>query len=399
MKKAILFLGVGHLQKYSIISAKKLGFTIFGVDVDKKAKSLNYCDYFLNSDATDAVSIHNWCKSINDCKIEAVWANNDILIPTRVSLEVSLGVKVPYANHEACFDLLSKVRSLEILKSTGFVPKQFSFKKTQKSSFTFPLIVKPKKGSGSIGVKLITSEAELYRYNFNPEKEVIEEYLLGNEFGTNHFYDGSSIFKLPAVRRYFDHKFTMVPLGTVLADMDDLVLQDAYTGIERAIISNNWVGPTKADIFINNQKFNIIEMSPRFHGEIDTAFVFNYFNLSLPDMYFSSIENTEKNSWKCKVPKNKPAAGYISICNQNIIDDINFIESTLEKYGLNFLSFVSSGSKTKNEFRSFPKSTSDLIGFVFYSTKHRLDDRAFSRLFKEINLLNIENKQNNERKI
>jgi biotin carboxylase len=387
MKKSILFLGVGHLQKYSINSAKKSGFIILGVDIDPNAKSKLLCDHFFNNDSTDAAAIYDWCRSIKDCEILAVWANNDILIPARASLESALDIKFPHASHQVCFDLLSKARGSEILRDSGFTPVQYDFKQDTQKELNYPVIVKPKKGSGSQGVKLINSKAELEKIEFNPEKQVIEEYIEGIEFGTNHFYDGKNIFKLPAVRRYFDHNISMVPLGTVIADMEDEILKKSYTDIEKIIIHNNWLGPIKSDIFIANNQFYIIEMSPRFHGEIDTTFVFHYFDISLSDMYFSTLANSKKNIWKFKLNQRIEAvAGYISICNNTVVSDNKFIEETLTKYGLIFLYFIHSGSKKINKINSYPENTSDLVGFVFYSSNKRLNSIEFKNLFKDINL-------------
>jgi carbamoyl-phosphate synthase large subunit len=390
MKDSVLFLGVGHLQKHSINSAKKAGFLILGVDIDSTAKSVSLCDYFLNSDSTDSTSIYDWCCSLKECRVVAVWANNDILIPARASLESAFEIKLPHASHKVCFDLLSKLRSSELLTNTGFVPKQFKFNKDIKKELKYPVIVKPKKGSGSQGVKLITSSTEFEEAKFNPEMQIIEEYIGGIEFGTNHFYDGKNIFRLPAVRRYFDHSVTMVPLGTVIADMNDEVLESSYTELEEIIINNKWLGPIKSDIFVDRSRFHIIEMSPRFHGEIDTTFVFNYFGVSLSDMYFKALASKQIDNWKYKInQQDNLVAGYISICNDAVVDDNDLIATTLKRYNLDFLNFIGSGTSSASKNNSYPESTADLVGFVFYSSRKRLSSEEFNCLFKDINLLNI----------
>jgi predicted ATP-grasp superfamily ATP-dependent carboligase len=387
MKEAVLFLGVGYLQRHSIKSAKNAGFIILGVDINSRANSASICDYFLHSDSTDAAAIYDWCCSLKDCKIIAVWANNDILIPARASLESALEIKFPHASHRVCFDLLSKVRSSEILSDTGFVPNQYEFNQNIQKDLDYPVIVKPKKGSGSQGVKLVASGAEFEKIKFNPEKQVIEEYIEGIEFGTNHFYDGEKIVRLPAVQRYFDHDTTMVPLGTVIADMDDEMLKSSYTGLEEIIVKNKWFGPIKSDIFIDRGQFNIIEMSPRFHGEIDTSFVFNYFGISLSDMYFSALTNNRLDSWKYLVEQSeKFVAGYISVYNDKVLSKNAFLVTTLEKYNLKYLDVFVSNSKPAKKSNSYPESTADLVGFVFYSSKERLSSQDFKSLFIDINL-------------
>jgi hypothetical protein len=357
------------------------------VDINPKASSALLCDHFFNCDSTDAAAIYDWCMSFSKQKIEAVWANNDILIPTRASLECALNVTVPHASHKSCFDLLSKALSSKVLNDSGFVPKQLYYDESNLLSLNYPLIVKPKKGSGSEGVKLISSSNELQNTNFNSEKEIIEEYILGTEYGTNHFYDGKNIYKLPAVRRYFDHTKTMVPLGTVIADMNDKFLIDSYSHIEDIIIKNNWLGPMKADIFIDGPNFNIIEMSPRFHGEIDTTYVFSQCGLNIADQYFSYLVSPEDYNWNNNaVYKLDTYAGYISIFNEKVIEDNKFIERVLKKFNLKYLTFIKSGSNIVNK-KKYPMSTADIKGFIFYNTSKELNTDDFSSLFEEINLI------------
>jgi predicted ATP-grasp superfamily ATP-dependent carboligase len=386
MNLSVLFLGVGELQKNSIECAKKYNFTILGVDKNLSAKSVSLCDYFFNNDATDVVSIYEWCSLKDGCKIVCVWANNDILIPARVSLESAFKLDYPYATHQNCYDLLSKSRLSKLLSKKKITAEQYTTSHILKNNIKYPVIVKPKKGSGSKGVNLIKNKSDFEKINFHPEKQIIEEYLTGDEYGTNHFNDGENIFRLPAVRRYFDHTTSMVPLGSVMADMTNKILLNAYRDIEKIIIENNWIGPIKSDILITKQKCFIIEMSPRFHGEIDTAIIFSLSGLSIPDMFFYSLANSNKNSWKNKMSNNK-IAGYISICNNRTLNHSEFIKKTLNTYGLNFQFFIKSKDKPKRSSDLLPKSTNDLVGFVCFITENPLTTQEFSILFTEINML------------
>ena len=387
MNDSVLFLGVGHLQRLSIEAAKKAGFKTLGVDINPTAPCANLCDYFLHNDSREVNNIYNWCESIVDSRVVAVWANNDILIQSRFELESLFDIAFPHANKQTCQDLLSKVNSSLILDKTGFVPKQYKYEDALSGKADFPLIVKPKQGSGSKGVKLINNRSELEGLIFDSKDQLIEEYIDGIEFGTNHFYDGKNIFKLPAVRRYFCHELTMVPLGTVIADMTDLNLLSSYKQIENIIIQNNWLGPLKADIFLQEDHFNIIEMSPRFHGEIDTTFVFDRHNLNVSDMYFSALKNPLKLNWEFHKDTDQTFTGYISVCNKSVVNDNKYIRKTLRNNGLDFLSYIPSGGKGNKGEIFIPENTSDLTGFIFYTSSIRLDSQSFTQIYKEINSL------------
>ena len=387
MIKSILFLGVGYLQMYSINSAKKAGFNILGVDKNKDAASASLCDYFLNMDCTEFNSIYKWCKSLNHCKIQAVWANNDILIPSRSKLEKKLQIKFPYLSLHKCNELLDKKRAFKILKNTGLMPTKYNLLEALSNKDNFPYIVKPISGSGSKGVSLVNSISSLRKIDFNPKKQLIEKYIQGTEYGTNHFYDGKNVFNLPAVRRYFNHNLTMVPLGTVVADMNNKNIQNCYNLIKKIIIKNNWLGPIKTDVFVNNNNFKILEISPRFHGEIDTTYVFNYCNSNLADIYFSNLSNPKKKFWKSRYENLRKIVGYISLSNKSVINDFNFIKNVLKKYKLKFLFITKSNNSIKCRNSLIPKSTSELVGFVFYSTYKRLDEKKFNQIFMDLNLI------------
>ena len=381
LKRGILFLGAGSLQQISINSAIQHDYITLGVDKNKNSKSSKLCDFFLNCDSTDIVTIYNWVCSLQNIEVFAVWANNDILIPTRVSLEQALNVKAPYASHSICLDMLSKERFSFNLKETGLVAKSYDVSK--KNKFKYPLIIKPKKGSGSLGIKLVKSFKDIDFFDFKPESHLLEEYLSGDEYGTNHFSDGKTVVRLPAVRRYFDHNLTMVPLGTVTANMHEPSLKKACSQLEDLILDKKWIGPIKSDIIINMGKMRIIEMSARFHGEIDTSIVFNYLNVSLPNFYFlwlSSNKNLELNE------KKDFNFGYISIFNNSKLSK-KFVNKIFSKYNLEYLSTLNLRKNNKKTFPKSPKSTKDLLAYVFYRSKTQLSIKKFSNLFKDINLV------------
>ena len=128
-------------------------------------------------------------------------------------------------------------------------------------------------------------------------------------------------------------------------------------------------------------------MSPRFHGEIDTTFVFDRHNLNVSDMYFSALKNPLKLNWEFHKDTDQTFTGYISVCNKSVVNDNKYIRKTLRNNGLDFLSYIPSGGKGNKGEIFIPENTSDLTGFIFYTSSIRLDSQSFTQIYKEINSL------------
>ena len=92
--ETILFLGVSLIQYNSILSAKKVGYKIIGVDKNSSAKSKNLCDYFINLDCNNINKIFKRLKKLKNYKIIDIWANNDVILISKYKLEKRLTQKI-----------------------------------------------------------------------------------------------------------------------------------------------------------------------------------------------------------------------------------------------------------------------------------------------------------------
>jgi hypothetical protein len=180
MKKryqTILFLGAGKIQIKSILSAKKAGFKIIGVDKNFNSKAKKICNHFINVDCKKINFIFDKLKKLKYYNIINVWANNDILLESKYKLEKKLKIKP---------DLhISKIKSLVNKSKFKIMFKKYSINETKEK---YPLIAKPKLGHGSLGIKIIRNKKDFLKINYK-KNYIFEKYINNlSEYGVNFFF-------------------------------------------------------------------------------------------------------------------------------------------------------------------------------------------------------------------
>ena len=214
--KCILFLGVNNLQIPALKNAADLGLIIIGIDCNKNAPGKRYCDYFFNINCLNIQEIYN---NINflDIELVGIWANNDILIPSRVVLSHLFGLRDISIKNS--FELLNKKIFKKKIDNKSYSIPWMIIKKDYLDidKMKFPLIAKPMTGGGSKGIKIINNFNELIKYKFD-KPVIFEEFKKGYEIGINMFKNNNQIYRLGAVYRYFKHDNHSTPLGTITMD-------------------------------------------------------------------------------------------------------------------------------------------------------------------------------------
>ena len=89
----------------------------------------------------------------------------------------------------------SKLKTYEYLKDEVFIPKYYN---NIDDVNNYPVFIKPKVGQGAKGTKIIESKQELQLF-FN-EKNIICEYLPGDEYTIDCFTDKNGILKYLNIR-------------------------------------------------------------------------------------------------------------------------------------------------------------------------------------------------------
>jgi len=373
-KQAILFLGVGLIQLKSIMSAKRFGFSVIGVDQNIKSKGKKLCNHFINTNCNNVNKIFKEIKKIKNYKIIDIWANNDVILISKNKLEKKLKIQ-SYLNLKEIESLLNKKL---FKKKFNNSLKNYFIKDTKK----FPILAKPKKGHGSKGIKLLKDKNTYSK--FKNKKNYIFENFLENlqEYAVNFFYDKNKVYILNSFYRYFDHKNSFVPLGTVAIKSNGKILK-FLNQIKKEIYRLKLYGKIKLDIAIYNNKLKIIEISPRFHGEIDTTYLSSINNNSLSDFYFSKLRN--KNKFLVN-PKNKSLCGYFN-CFKKV--SIFKIKKIFKEENISFIRFLKRDNYTNKNISQDKFSTESIRSYIFYKTNKLISNEKFRKISQQINNFKI----------
>ena len=196
--------------------------------------------------------------SLNDMELPVLAKNKKIFSDNNIKLIISSQDVV-----EICCD---KYKIYGFLIKNGFqTPKTYiSLEKTlkdiQKNILCFPLLIKPREGSASIGIKKIENEENL-RISFeNNDNLMIQEMLKGQEFGVDVFNDSSH----QPVSIYVKKKIKMRAGETdkAISIYDKEIIEI----IKKFSAKLELYGPADIDLIKQNNKYYITDVNPRFGG-------------------------------------------------------------------------------------------------------------------------------------
>ena len=291
----ILFTCAGrrtYLLKYFRENMQE-GDKIVATDMQLSAPALQAADVKLQVPAVYADNyVDMTLKICKDYQIEALISLNDLELPILAESKErfeAIGVKVIVSSPEVidiCFD---KYKTAQWIESIGlhspktYVRLQDAKDALEKGEISFPLFMKPRWGSGSIGLESIADMEDLDLYynilfkkikktilataSIGNEYIIIQEKLTGNEFGLDVMNDLNGKHVAVSVKQ----KLAMRAGETDKAVTRDLpIVRDMG-----AIIGKNLkhIGNLDVDIMQRaNGDYCVLELNPRFGG----GFPFSY---------------------------------------------------------------------------------------------------------------------------
>jgi len=220
-------------------------------------------------------------------KVKALISLNDLELPILAAnsrLFKKIGVRLLVSDFDiidTCFD---KWKTFKFCNDTNlpapltFVDKDEAMKAIKEGKLNFPLIIKPRWGSASIGIETVNNRRELPTvYNFvkrriqnsilgkpeytNRENSLlIQEKLIGTEYGVDILND----LKGTPVRVFVKEKLSMRAGETdraVIRYEPDLIQIALKTGS-----SLKHIGNLDCDYIKKNETYYLLEMNPRFGG-------------------------------------------------------------------------------------------------------------------------------------
>lgn len=201
MKEKIAVLGANEPLIPFYRQAKKLGYSIIGIAIEKGALCKQYCDKFYPISFADKEKVLDVCKKE---KIDGILSFSlESALPTVVYVAKTMGL---VSNSEDSIAITqSKYSQRKALERAGIpVPKYFLIEDKDdlsKVRCNFPVIVKPVDSGGSQGICKVDSEDNLEdAYHFavaysRSSNVIIEEFIDGREFSVEYIsHQGQHFF-------------------------------------------------------------------------------------------------------------------------------------------------------------------------------------------------------------
>ena len=216
---------------------------------------------------------------IDICKKEQISAVLSLIDPELSLLAENeekfeeIGVKIIGSSYKLCEMALDKMQMYTWLKAHGYncaksyVEKNAFYGDLELGVITFPVFVKPVRGSASIAINKVYDKETLELLWEHNDNLMIQEFLNGQEIGADCYIDMISK-KLVSV-------FTKKKIIMRAGETDKAVSfkdESLFTLIERFVKECAWTGQIDIDIFEINGEYYISEVNPRFGGGYPHAY-------------------------------------------------------------------------------------------------------------------------------
>ncbi len=185
----------------------------------------------------------------------------------------AVGVTVIGSSYDLCEMALDKMQMYGWLKSNGYncarswMKKEEFFKAVNAGEVTYPVFVKPYRGSASISISKVYDKETIDLLFAHNEDLMIQEFLNGQEIGADVYIDLIS----GEVVSIFTKKKILMRAG----ETDKAVSfkdPDLFKLIEKFVLEAGYKGQIDIDIFDIGGKYYISEVNPRFGGGYPHAF-------------------------------------------------------------------------------------------------------------------------------
>lgn len=184
-----------------------------------------------------------------------------------------IGVTVIGSSYELCELSLDKYKMYQWLSSHGYncakswLDKDSFFKAVDSGEVSFPVFVKPAKGSASLSISKVYDKETVDILYKHSEGLMIQEFLDGQEIGADVYID----IKSNEIIDIFTKKKIKMRAGETDKSVS-FYDSSLYNYIERFVSEAGYKGIIDIDIFEVNGNYYISEVNPRFGGGYPHAY-------------------------------------------------------------------------------------------------------------------------------
>ena len=274
-KQQLVIIGAGEFQLPLVLKAKELGYETHAFAWEQGAVARDAADHFYPISICDMGLILEKCKKIKPCGIVSI--GSDLASPTVCYLSEKLGLHSnKFEVAKRCTD---KVEMRKIFNENDIAPVFYKCvdKDTDLSNeeLVFPLVVKPTDRSGSRSVYKVMNVSELKtavddacNSSFSG-KAIVEQFIDGEEYSCESIsYNGKHHF-LALTKKFTTGAPNYIETGHIEpSGVDDATIEKIKALLNRAFDALGVTdGATHAEIKIDGDKINIIEIGARMGGD------------------------------------------------------------------------------------------------------------------------------------
>jgi|SRR5690625_3963067 len=258
-------------------AVSKVGGKVIAADCDITAPTLYFTDQYelipRIDDKDYLASVLSLCKeqsiggviSLIDPELEVLAEHKDKFdeIGTKLILSELDVIQYSFDKQEA-YNYLTEL-GIPAVPTYSYFEEVESLLNNQE--LEFPLIVKPGKGSASIGIEVVSNKANLRNIFLKADNLIIQPHYLEREFGIDVYVD---MISGELVDLFIKEKIKMRSGET---DKSISIHNDEIEALIKSLISkSNFSGPIDIDLFEYNGQYYISEINPRFGGGYPHAY-------------------------------------------------------------------------------------------------------------------------------
>ncbi|MGN0818800.1 MAG: ATP-grasp domain-containing protein [Christensenellaceae bacterium] len=292
----VLILSSGTRNKVVQYFKRTISGKVVATDMSLYAPSIYEADkYYIVPRMTDVGYIDEIYKICRAEKIDAVLS----LIDPELSLLAkhndefkALGVKVIGSSYDLCEMALDKFEMFKWLSSHGYncaksyMSKELFYKDLEKGLISFPVFIKPARGSASISICKVTDRETVDQLFSHEDGLMIQEFMNGQEIGADVYIDMIS-GKVVSI-------FTKKKLKMRAGETDKAVSfkdNKLFDLIKRFAEEAGYRGQIDIDVFEIDGEYYISEVNPRFGGGYPHAFECGCNHMKLIENNINGVEN------------------------------------------------------------------------------------------------------------
>lgn len=259
------------LVSYFKEELKKVGGMVIAVDCDYKAPALYAADAY---ELVPHIGHREYLQTVKDIcqkyQIDAVLSLIDPELPLLASNKHEFekeNIKIIISNENVVNTCYDKYLTCTFLQANNlpcistYISREEVEDKLRNGNICFPLIIKPRKGSASIGIHKVNSINEMNGLFERYEDLVVQPFIDGNEYGVDCYIDlltnqTTNIF----IKRKIKMRAGETDKSIAVKDQELMCL------IERLLDTLKPIGPIDIDCFKTKAGYIISEINPRFGG-------------------------------------------------------------------------------------------------------------------------------------